>query len=564
VADGGGLENRCGVDASPWVRIPHPPLTCTNARLDSVAASGCISATAPSRTKVEHSYMIRAPMFPLKDAATTADSGPHGLTPSLDCDRFDGRRPQRLTLADPDVALRPRLVSDLVKNEGVSNAELVTAVDLDQWSGSLNAQSTLPVLVRRLVLATASVTEIAMRGREGTLLPGWDGLVKATAEDPHVPTGTSAWEMGTSNDPRAKAQSDYKARTDNPLGVDPTTTTFLAVTSRIWRDRDDWRAARRSEGQWADVRAYDADDLETWLERAPSVHIWISELLGREPRDVRTPDRWWATWSSQTHPILPRAFLLAGRSTASDLTEALAQSSQVITVNAPSKEEALAVICAVLADEINDVDRLAARSVVVSGAGAWDRLADSDASLVLIPTFEDPDVATALSRGHRVVVPASRVVRSRGVEVKVGPLDQLKATEALTQAAGLGRETSDKYAAHARRNLLSLRRTIAVSPAFKRPSWSQAAEGSRLMPLLLAGAWRQDSDGDREAIATLAGRPYTDIETDIASWSVLEDAPLRRSGQTWSVVSKSLLIKGPGQGGPCAAVLIWLPGGVVP
>jgi hypothetical protein len=25
VAEGDGLENRCGVQASPWVRIPHPP-----------------------------------------------------------------------------------------------------------------------------------------------------------------------------------------------------------------------------------------------------------------------------------------------------------------------------------------------------------------------------------------------------------------------------------------------------------------------------------------------------------------------------------------------------------
>ena len=374
-----------------------------------------------------------------------------------------------------------------------------------------------------------------MRGGEGTLLPGWDGLVETTAEDPHVPAGTSGWEMGTSRDPRGKAQSDYKARTDDPLGIDPATTTFVAVTSRIWRDRDDWRAARRREGRWADVRAYDADDLETWLERAPSVHIWISELLGREPRDVKTPDRWWASWSNQTHPVLPRSFLLAGRATGSELRDALARSSQVITVDAPSKEEAFAVICAVLAD---DSDDLAARAIVVSAAGAWDRLVDSDAGLVLIPTFEEPDVSTALSKGHRVVVPTARAVRPRGAQVTVDPLDPLKAAEAIIETAGLNRETADKYAAHARRNLLSLRRTIAISPAFKKPSWSQAPDGSRLVPLLLAGAWRQDSDGDREAIAALTGRPYTEIEADIAAWSVLEDAPLRRSGQTWTVVSK--------------------------
>jgi hypothetical protein len=288
----------------------------------------------------------------------------------------------------------------------VTNPELVTALDLDQWSDSLSAQSTLPILIRRLILATAPVSEIVMRGGEGTRLRGWDGLVKTAAEDPHVPGGVSGWEMGTSRAPREKAQSDYSKRTADPLGVDPVTATFVEVTSRIWRDRDYWRAARKADGKWADVRAYDADDLETWLERAPSVHVWISELLGREPRDVRSLERWWDTWASQTHPILPRSFLLAGReSTGPELRAALARSSQVVTVDAPSKEEALAVICAVLGDAGEDGDDLAARSVVVSSPGAWDHLVDSDVGLVLVPTLEDPDVSTALSRGHRVVVP---------------------------------------------------------------------------------------------------------------------------------------------------------------
>lgn len=435
-------------------------------------------------------------------------------------------------------AVWSRFVTERVDNERVSYPELVTAAALDQWSSSLTAQSTLPILVRRLVLATPTVTEVAIRGGEGTLLPGWDGVVKATGEDPHVPAGTSAWEIGTSKEPRAKAQSDYRARTNDPLGIDPAITTFVAVTSRIWRDRDDWRAARKREGHWADVRAYDADDLETWLERAPSVHIWISELLGREPRDVTTPDRWWATWSNQTHPVLPRSFLLAGRDTGPELRDALARSSQVITIDAQSKEEATAIICALLSEGDEDFDSLGARSVVVSAAGAWDRLVDSDTGLILIPTFEEPDIPTALNRGHRVVIPAAHVVGSRGLVVKVGPLDELKASETLIKEAGLDREKANRYAAQAHRNLLSLRRTIAISPTFKKPSWSQAPAGGRLVPLLLAGAWRQDSDGDRKAITALTGRSYTETETDIASWSALEDAPLRRSGQTWSLVSK--------------------------
>jgi hypothetical protein len=102
------------------------------------------------------------------------------------------------------------------KMDAVSNPELVTAYDLDQWSESLAAKSTLPVLVRRLILATAPVTEVTMRGREGVGLPGWDGLVHCDVDDAHVPRGASGWELGTSGDPRRKAQSDMRDRIRAP------------------------------------------------------------------------------------------------------------------------------------------------------------------------------------------------------------------------------------------------------------------------------------------------------------------------------------------------------------
>ena len=422
----------------------------------------------------------------------------------------------------------------------MSNPELVTALDLDQWSDSLAAQTTLPILVRRLILAAASVTEITMRAREGALLPGWDGIVRSDAADAHVPLGTSGWELGTSKDPRDKAQDDIRHRTKNPLGLDPATTTFVAVTSRTWRDRDDWRDARRKDGPWADVRAYDADDLATWLERAPSVHYWISEQLGREPRDVRTPDTWWDRWVSQTRVVLPRGFLLAGREeVVTEIRDALAKPPLPITVVASSREEALAMVCACLLGDGDEIDAVRARAVIVSAPGAWDRLVDSAHGLVLIPNFDDADIASALTKGHHVVIPVGRDARHAEGHIVVPLLDRAKATEALVDdAGGITRDVADRYAGHARRNLLSLRRTLAINPRFEKPPWSQGEEGRRLAPLVLAGSWSDDVDGDREAIETLTGRPYTDVESDLAIWSALDDAPLTRTGPVWRVVSK--------------------------
>ena len=58
------------------------------------------------------------------------------------------------------------------------------------------------------------------------------------------------------------------------------------------------------------------------------------------------------------------------------------------------------------------------------------------------------------------------------------------------------------------------------------------------MPLVLAGSWSEDVEGDREAVEALSGRPYADVEADLAVWSALDDAPLLRLGSAWRVVSK--------------------------
>jgi len=227
------------------------------------------------------------------------------------------------------------------------------------------------------------------------------------------------------------------------------------------------------------------------MERAPRVHIRISEMLGRKPRDVKTPEAWWETWHAQTRPAFPRSFLLAGREgVCSALAAALARPAhQVITVLGPSSTEALAVVCACLvSDDGEAADETGTQALVVSDAHAWDRLVDSDHALVLIPTFGDADVSAALRRGHHVVVPVADDVPPRGIAVEVPPLDRWKAAEALlAQDNALSRDAADRYAGHARRNLISFRRTIAVTPAVQRPPWAEGPAVTAEGPCTSAG-----------------------------------------------------------------------------
>lgn len=394
--------------------------------------------------------------------------------------------------------------------------------------------------MRRLILATASVAQIDLGAREDVFLPGWDGVVEARGGEPYVPDGASGWEVGVKRTGlRAKAQSDYDKRTANPLGADPAKSTFVFTTVQSAHWRKKWRDSRREEGVWADVRAYGASDLETWLEGAPSVHYWISERLGRSPRDVMSPDTWWRNWSRRTSPALTPRFLMAGRDAAVPaVSGSLSAPGTVTSVAAPSREEALAVTCASLVVGGQASGKLRAQALIVSGAAAWARIADAGSGLVLIPDFDDPDIARALAAGHRVIVPAVGDAPRRGAVIRVPELDRLAAASALVGEDGMSWEEAGAHAAHARRSLLSFRRSIASPTDARKPAWSEGEQGRRLVPLLLAGEWNDGTEGDRRAIEMLTARPYDDIDADLAVWSALEDPPVHRVGRMWRVVSK--------------------------
>ena len=201
--------------------------------------------------------------------------------------------------------------------------------------------------MRRLLVATSGVGPVAVRAGNAIGFTGYDGRAEASIKSPFVPEGRSVWEMGTSQEPRSKAQADFRTRTQNPLDADPHTTTFVTVSMRRFRDKEDWEAKARAEGVWRDVKALDADDLAAWLEETPHVHIWASEQLGLRPLDVTSLGRWWETWLNQTDPPTPAELVLAGRKNeARELRKALSPGSQVIGVYATSRQEAVAFVAA--------------------------------------------------------------------------------------------------------------------------------------------------------------------------------------------------------------------------
>jgi hypothetical protein len=417
---------------------------------------------------------------------------------------------------------------------------LANAGDLARWADSLYAQGLLPKLVRQLILATTeSITRIGIRSEEGIRYAGFDGIVEAGEGNLFVPAGVSVWEMGVNQDPKGKAESDYTKRTEDPLGVDPSQTAFVFVTPRRWAGKEDWAEEKRASGQWRDIRVIDADDLETWLERAPAVHVWISRQIGKDPGDVRPLDLFWIDWSEATSPPISSELVTAGRKKEmTRIVDHLQGPPAIVTVRADAQNEALAFIAATL-EQLPERERDAkyARTVIVDSVQAWRHIILTEQPLVLLPTFRSDEIIQAVRRGHYVLIPVGREIAEAKDTVTLPRLPRRAVEEAL-QAIGLNQSRSTLLAALAHRSLYSLRRILSPYPEIYQPTWASPDKARGVLPALLAGSWDEAVPGDQDALAALAGCSYEEFSGQLARYASESDPPVRQAESVWTIVSK--------------------------
>lgn len=425
---------------------------------------------------------------------------------------------------------------------------LVGRQRLREWAGTRDAQHDLPKLVRRLVHATAKNPKtITFRSEAGVQLGGWDGIVVADGGDPRVPEGPSGWELSCADDHPRKPQNDYESRTDDPAPLERDEATFVYLTPRQWAGKNTdedggggWVGARRDEDRWRQVEAYDVDDLESWLEQAPAVHVWLSIRLGEQPVGVRDLETFWADWSTATDPALTSEFILAGRDEVVEGIERwlLESVEPSLGLRADSEDEALAVLAATVQSlPVEQRERPLSRIVVVDDKRSWRELVATSDSLILVPSSSEiTEVAGAVRAGHRVVVPTTTDLGSAEV-LHVPRLDRRAAADAL-QEEGIDRREAYEMAGAARRSLGAFRRERRQTPVPARPDWATPSHGRELIPVLFAGGWDEANEDDRAAVAEIADTTYAEVREHIVRWSNESDPPIRSEGEKWLLGAK--------------------------
>ena len=427
---------------------------------------------------------------------------------------------------------------------GTSFAPSVTtirAAEIENWANRIEARQRLAVLLRKLIHGTGNeLPRVDFPGFDSAERRGWDGWVETSAPTAWIPDGDSGWEFGCARNPEKKANQDFDNRRVVPDG-EKQQLTFVFVTPRKWAGKGNWESAKKRLGLWKDVRAYDADDLEQWIEQCVPAQVWFAEQLERPVTGFVSLDEYWRRWAEATDPPMPRALFGPTAAEHSGLFREWLENpgGRRFTIAADSRAEAVALV-ACLMDQIENHE-LVHRGIVFETSDAVQRLASSTrgAFVAVAATPEAERAFQELPRTLHCVVP---VPRNRVTSLQNGPDISLRLLGYKEFVAALAMDLSHDEAVRlgrdSGRSPTVLRRRLSPLPEVSQPEWAGAKTARVLAPLSLAGAWNTASEADRKAISRLAECGHEHTEAYVAEALVYDDPPVWSVGSYRGVVSR--------------------------
>jgi len=417
----------------------------------------------------------------------------------------------------------------------------VTTNDIKNWTETNKRQSEekLPLLVKKLILASFQPKRLRIPSDDDIALPGWDGNLEVNEGNRFIPSGISCWEFGSNKDVKKKAEKEYLGRLSQTEPSELGITTFIFVTSRIWTRRDEWVNQKILDNKWKDVKGMDAETLADWLEDCPSVHRWFSQVIGKRCPDIWDIEEAWTAFSNQTSTLLTKDFLLHGREEESELLLNLISSNAQHLIKSNSRKEAYGFI---LASLLNN-EEANCRCLIIQSQQAWNDMAASKQSLILIPYGFLPDsVGLAIAKGHTVLLAVDdKDARRPSIELKRQTrLDREEGLKKLWSNDNKDRDEKARILYQDTKGFFDplLRHNLLKAIDYQTPKWIEETSPDILFAILFASAWYNNNEHDRQAMEVLSGINYPEFEKEIISLSKTSDPPIRKIGELWQVIAK--------------------------
>lgn len=418
------------------------------------------------------------------------------------------------------------------------------AADIEAWASSgIPPRHRLPVFLRTLVNSTASsLSKVDFPGNDNSEQPGWDGEIIAGQATPWIPVGHSGWEFGVNKNIKMKADGDYGksvAATDDAVRK---TMTFVFVTPRDWPGKAVWIKEQKAKKQWKDVRAYDASDLEQWLEQSLPGQAWFANETGQDADGVVSLDVAWKRWVADCESELTSAlFADAVRSAETTVRRGLTETPyRPLIITADSKEEALGFLSVAFAADSEQFGVYRDRIMVFSKPGALGKLASKVSNFIPVIASREVEKEFApfsASMPSFIIYPRNAWLEQPDIELETLSWE---AFDAALQSTGLDRDRIDQLSRESGRSPTVLRRRLSKRQAINRPDWASNEDlAASLIPFFFGGAWKADNKTDQAILELLAGDvSFAALERRLLALLPLDGSPVWSVGSLRGVVSK--------------------------
>ncbi len=421
----------------------------------------------------------------------------------------------------------------------------IKANEIENWARtSISARTRLAVFLRTLVNSTGiALSKVDFPGNDDAQRVGLDGTAVAAQGTPWIPVGQSFWEFGCDQDPKAKADHDYAKKTKATNKANRDETTFMFVTPRRWPGKQKWEDIRRAEGQWKDVRAFDASDLEQWLEQSIPAQAWFAAEIHRPTNGAHSLEKCWADWANVSDPplsgsLFATAIKVSGTIVAAKLSKA---PEEPTIIAADSMEEGLAFLAQLFNSAGGEYAAYRDRVVVFHEPNVLPKLAAGSSNFIAVAATREVEreLAPYCRLIHSIVV-YPRNAANAEPHVILEPLHDTAFRTSLEEMK-FTRDDIDRLGHESGRSLTVLRRRLAKVPAIRTPHWAaDAGTAGRLVPFLFAGAWSSTNTSDQTIVSLLAGdTDYSVLEKQLQALTGLNDTPVWSVGTYRGVVSKT-------------------------
>ncbi len=429
----------------------------------------------------------------------------------------------------------------------------IDASHINNWAQKIEARSEVPRLVRKLMHASGNVTFCNVPAGGAVNQPGWDGELISESGNAWIPKGRSFWEISCEVKIAGKATSDYKKRTASTTETIRKNSAFVFVTPRQWSEtaKKKWLNEKQELKEWADIKVYDALDLEQWLEQYPAVALIFSDELGITGHGIESVAHYWATWSQQTAPAIAPQAILAERDYAkneliSGVQKRLDSATNLaFSIQADSVEEAVAFVCAAISEHPD----METRAAVITRPEGW-RILEQNPS-IKIAVAARPELAGNAKQhaGHALIIPFAAGDLEGHFGAGKDSADRVRlerpghqSFEKALISCGIEESDATRLANLTGRSWSVLRRQRATNPAIRNPAWLGHGDVASLSILCLVGGWVANTAADQAVVAEIANDSYESIEKKLAALATVDDSPIIKIGNVWKAKSSLELL----------------------